>query len=329
MGDPFGPPGPPEGLQPSSPTLPLWPPGGNSSAQACRRTLGACGGAGLIPHFERFVAVDWSGAKGRRHRGIAVAVAEVGREAPRLIPPPNGKAWARAEVADWLLALPGPWLAGFDFSFAPPFLDRGAYLPGLEAPRDGPGFWAWVDAQCGDDPDLGAHGFLHGPARPHFWMGKADGEKRRFLRHRRCEMRFNASGGGKASTVFDFVGAAQVAAASFSGMRLLHRLAATVAVWPFAPAGERTVVEIYTRAMLRLAGGPGRKIRTASGLEAALAAFGSAPFPAAGVLSDHATDVIVAAAGLRALAPEARWWAPVGLSPEVARTEGWTFGIAD
>ena len=59
------------------------------------------------PEFDRFVAIDWSGAKGARHKGIAVAVAGAGVEAPRLVPPPsriggNGGGWARAEVADWL-----------------------------------------------------------------------------------------------------------------------------------------------------------------------------------------------------------------------------------
>ena len=49
--------------------------------------------------------------------------------------------WARAEVADWLLTQPPGLLAGFDFSFAPPFVDHGCYLPGLPGARDGPGFW--------------------------------------------------------------------------------------------------------------------------------------------------------------------------------------------
>ena len=53
--------------------------------------------------FTRFAAIDWSGAKGNRHRGIAVALCETGDEAPRLIDPPGG-AWSRMKVLDWLLA---------------------------------------------------------------------------------------------------------------------------------------------------------------------------------------------------------------------------------
>lgn len=276
--------------------------------------------------FDRFVGIDWSGAKGVRHRGIAVAVAEAGDGAPRLVPPPTAAGWARGDVADFLEALPGPVLAGFDFSFAPPFLARGCYLPGLRTAEDGPGFWAHVEA-LSDDPDFGAAGFMAGAARPHFWMGAADGPKADFLHWRVCELAFNRQGGGKASTLFDCVGAAQVAKASFSGMRVLHRLRGTFAIWPFDPPGERTVVEIYGRAMLRHAGGRGLKVRDMAALNAALVALGSAPVGVPEPFNDNQTDALVTAVALRRLSGEARWWAPDGLTPAIAQTEGWTFGI--
>jgi hypothetical protein len=276
--------------------------------------------------FDRFVAIDWSGAKGVRHKGIAVAVAEAGAAAPRLVPPPARGGWARGEVAEWLEALPGRVLAGFDFSFAPPFVDRGAYLPGLETAADGPGFWRHVDALSAD-PDFAALGFMQGAARPHFWMGAADGRKADFMRFRQCELVFNREGGGKAATLFDCVGAAQVSKASFAGMRVLHRLRPGFAIWPFDPPGGRTVVEIYGRAMLRHAGGRGLKIRDRAALDAALAVLGSLPFPGKDGLNDNQTDALVTAAALRTLSADPRWWRPVGLSDDIARTEGWTFGI--
>lgn len=276
--------------------------------------------------FDTFVAIDWSGAKGVRHRGIAVAVAEAGDRAPRPVAPPSPAGWARGEVADFLEGLPGRVLAGFDFSFAPPFVARGAYLPGLATADDGPGFWRHVDA-LSDDADYGAAGFMAGAARPHFWMGAADGRKADFLHWRVCELAFNAGGGGKASTLFDCVGAAQVAKASLAGMRVLNRLRGPFAVWPFDPPGERTIVEIYGRAMLRHAGGRGLKIRDGAALDAALAALGSDPVRPARPLDDNETDALVIAAALRRLAPDPRWWQPPALTPEIARTEGWTFGI--
>src|SRR5688572_9391203 len=191
-----------------------------------------------VSPFVRFAAIDWSGAKGRRHKGIAIAVAETGAKAPVLVRP--GHAWSRTEVLDWLLAAAeeSPTLFGFDFSFAPPIAARGEYLPGEDTPTDAKGFWAYVD-RCSDDEDLGAASFLERVHRRHFYFGAADGVKRDFLHHRVCEQAFNAMGGGKASTLYDAIGASQVAKASFAGMRLLHRLGGRVPVWPFDPLPAR------------------------------------------------------------------------------------------
>jgi hypothetical protein len=289
-----------------------------------------------MTHFTRFAAIDWSGAKGARHKGIAVAVCEAGEAAPRLVE--REKPWSRAEVLDWLVetAREEPTLYGFDFSYAPPMLARGAYLPGDTTATDARAFWAYVDRLC-DDEDLGAASFLEHHHRRHFYFGAADGTKADFLHHRLCEHVFNAAGGGKASTVFDAIGAAQVAKASFAGMRLLHRLGGRVPVWPFdfareeridpLPASGSLVVEIYTRLFIRLAGLSGRKVRRTAELDEALVALGSAPCRLPHDPSDHETDVLIAAAGLRSIAADPACWAPLSLTPAIACTEGWTFGV--
>lgn len=283
----------------------------------------------MSPRFDRFAAIDWSGAKGRRHKGIAVALAEAGGNAPVLVRADH--AWSRTEVLDWLLMTAGeaPTLFGFDFCAVPPIVARGEYLPGeIGLPREAKGFWAYVDAVSSDE-DLGAASFLETAHRRHFYFGAADGVKRDFLHHRVCETAFNAGGGGKASTVYDAIGAAQVAKASFAGMRLLHHLDGRVPIWPFDPLPARgsAVVEIYTRAFIQLAGLSGRKVRSRDQLDAALAAFGSAPAILVRDPSDHETDVLIAAAGLRTIAGDPAYWSPPGLTPELARTEGWTFGV--
>lgn len=282
-----------------------------------------------VPEFARFCAIDWSGAKGRRHKGIAVAMAEAGEAAPRLMHPDH--VWSRQEVLGWLLETAGqaPALFGFDFSFAPPMAVRGSYLPGEEGvPDEARSFWSYVDERC-EDEDLGAASFLEQTHRRHFYFGVADGAKRDFLHHRACEITFNATGGGKASTVYDAIGAAQVAKASFAGMRLLHHLDGRVPIWPFdsLPARGSLVVEIYTRVFIRLAGLSGRKVRDGTQLNGALAALGSAPIHLARPPSDHETDVLIAAAGLRAIASDPLYWRPPGLTPALASTEGWTFGV--
>ena len=281
--------------------------------------------------FTRFAAIDWSGAKGKRHKGIAVAMCEAGPAAPALVRPAH--IWSRTEVLDWLLAeaAKAPTLFGFDFSFAPPIAERGEYLPGERGiPSTAREFWAYVESRC-DDDDLGAASFLEEAHRRHFYFGVADGEKARFMHFRRCDARLNALGGRKTASAYDAIGAAQVAKASFSGMRLLHRLDGKVAIWPMdaLPDHGSAVVEIYTRIYLRRAGLSGTKVRSRAELNRALNGLGSAPAQLRFEPNDHQTDALVTAAGMRALAqsePDA--FAPPGLTPELARTEGWTFGVA-
>lgn len=285
----------------------------------------------MTPRFERFAAIDWSGARGKRHKGIAIAMCGAGAAAPVLVRP--GHVWSRMEVLDWLLetAAEAPTLFGFDFSFAPPIAERGEYLPGeADIPSTARLFWAYVD-RCCDDEDLGAAGFLERVHRRHFYFGIADGVKADFMHFRRCDAELNAQGGRKTASAYDAIGAAQVAKASFAGMRLLHRLDGKVPIWPMDPLPERgsAVVEIYTRIYLRRANLPGTKLRSRAELNRALKALGSPPARLRFEPNDHQTDALVTAAGMRALAmAEHRAFAPGGLTPEIARTEGWTFGVA-
>ena len=282
-----------------------------------------------MTRFESFVAIDWSGAKGKRHKGIAVAEAR-GVAAPRLIRP--GHVWSREEILRWLLkrAAKEPTLFGFDFSFAPPIVEQGEYLLGEpDVPKTARAFWAYVDAMC-DDDDLGAASFLEVAHRRHFYFGIADGVKADFVRFRQCDARLNAQGGRKTASAYDAIGAAQVAKASFAGMRLLHRLDGKVAIWPMdalADSGS-AVVEIYTRIYLRRAGMSGTKLRSRAALNLALEGLGSPPVQLRFEPNDHQTDALVTAAGMRQLArDEPRAFTPAGLTPRIAGSEGWTFGV--
>ena len=283
----------------------------------------------MTARFASYVAIDWSGAKGKRHKGIAIAEAR-GDAAPRLIRP--GHIWSREEVLGWLLkrAEKEPTLFGFDFSFAPPLGESGEYLPGEPGvPTTAREFWAYVDSRS-DDVDLGAASFLELAHRRHFYFGIADGVKADFMRFRQCDQQLNRQGGRKTASAFDAIGAAQVAKASFSGMRLLHRVDGKVAIWPIDPLPERgsAVVEIYTRIYLRRAGMSGTKLRSRADLNAALIGLNSKPVRLRFEPNDHQTDALVTAAGMRQLArTEPLAFDPAGLTPDIARSEGWTFGI--
>jgi hypothetical protein len=279
--------------------------------------------------FESFVAIDWSGAKGKRHKGIAIAEAR-GKGAPRLVR--AGHNWSREEVLAWLLRRGARerTLFGFDFSFAPPILERGEYLIGEpNVPKTAREFWAYVDRRS-DDEDLGAASFLEQAHRKHFYFGIADGVKAEFVRFRQCDARLNGQGGRKTASAYDAIGAAQVAKASFSGMRFLHRLNGQIAIWPMDPLPEcgSVVVEIYTRIYLRRAGLTGTKLRSRAELNRALRGLGAPPARLRFEPNDHQTDALVSAAGMRALArQEPRAFCPAGLTLDIGQAEGWTFGV--
>lgn len=282
-----------------------------------------------MPRFTSFACVDWSGAKGGRHPGIALAICEVGDVAPTIVDPP-GKAWSREGIAEWLLSQTFDLLIGFDFSFAPPKILRGEYLPGDPTPDNARDFWAYVDDLC-DDEDLGAASFLEQHHRRHFYLGAADGRKADFMHWRRCDALSIQGDSGKTSCVFDAIGASQVAKASFAGMRMLNRVGQQLPVWPFDPVPKNgpLLVEIYTSIAARASGvRKGRsKLRDGEALDVALAAFGTQPHIPLERYTDHATDAIITAAWLRHVAEQKSLWTPDPLTPEIASTEGWTFGV--
>jgi hypothetical protein len=71
----------------------------------------------------------------------------------------------------------------------------------------------------------------------------------------------------------------------------------------------------------------GKKLRNRVDLNRALAGLGSKPVRLRFVPNDHQTDALVTAAGMRAHLDYDLSFTPRGLTPELAQTEGWTFGI--
>jgi hypothetical protein len=287
-----------------------------------------------MDRFDHFVAIDWSGAKGERLDGIAIASCKAGTDAPTLVD--AERRWSRAGVLDWLMKhLPSNSLVGVDLSPGLPFDPAEGYFPGwIDSPIDAKALWKMVDEICADDPHFAATSFVaHPEARRHFRHAKGD-----------CGDRFEPGGGRlritekqqakqklTPSSCFNLIGAAQVGKSSLTGMRVLHKLSGSIPVWPFDPLPERgsTIVEIYTSLAARAAKIPkGRsKMRSGASLDDALGVLGSARHIALPRYTDHATDAILTAAWLRANAAREALWSPKGLTPLIAQSEGWTFGV--
>jgi hypothetical protein len=283
--------------------------------------------------FTSYVAIDWSGAKGARQKGIAVAACVAGNKAPELVRP--GHRWSRQDVLDWTKHdLPDESLVGLDRTPGLPFDPADGYFPGWDrSPKNARDLWRLIDEVSNEDPHLGVSSFVNHPeARRHFRHGKDDcgdlfpggAGRMRVTEERQREHKLSPS------SCFNLVGAAQVGKSSLTGMRVLNRLEGILPIWPFdaLPKHGSVIVEIYTSLAARAAGiPPGRsKMMDGPALDAALRKLGvddHAPLPQ---YTDHATDAILTAAWMRDNAHRSELWHPAGLD-DVASTEGWTFGV--
>jgi hypothetical protein len=282
----------------------------------------------VSPSFERFIAIDWSGARGPGYRGIAVAVCET-QGPPQIVPPP-GRFWTRDEVVPWLhqrAAENAATLAACDFAFS---IARDAVRAMTGAPA-APALWSLVDRVCAEEVDCGAHGFIsHAHYAPYFWS--AGKRPAAWVAHTRTtESACRVEGLGSPETPLKLIGAKQVGRSAFTGMRALERWRRNerIAFWPFdRRAAPLTLAELYPRLFIRAGGGGNRKLRDGAALNACLGALGSPPAESGGVLDDHATDALVSAAGLRHAARNWRnLWTPAGLSATAAEAEGWILGV--
>lgn len=288
--------------------------------------------------FQHFLAIDWSGAKGPRQKGIALALAHAAGGPPVLVDP--GRGWSRPDVLDILRDhLPPDTLVGMDLGISLPFTDAESFFPGWDdSPPDAKSLWALIDRICREDPNLEATSFVSHPEAARYFRHSKEyvGDRFHLPDASTREGRFRVAeeaqraGGVRPVSNFNLVGAAQVGKSSLTGMRMLHRLEGAIPVWPIDPFPMRgsVIVEMYTS--IASQGGGARKgrtkLRSHEELNDALATLGSLPVAGEGPIDDHSSDALVTAAWLRKIGPDAAYWHPAGLTAEIARTEGWTFG---
>lgn len=283
--------------------------------------------------FTHFAAIDWSGAVGPVQRGIAVALCERSGGSPVLLRPGT---WSREKVLDWLGGgMPANTLLGLDLGLSLPFADRAAFFPGWsDSPADAMALWALVDRLCADDPYLAATSFVDHPQASRYFR-RPGGREGDLFGGGRGRLRVTEFGqmrmGLNPYSNLNLVGAAQVGKSSLTGMRVLNRLGGAIPVWPFDPPPARgsVIVEIYTSLAAVAAGRRKGRIKMSSieELNVALAALGSPPVRETGPIDDHGADALLTAAWLRTVASRPEMWSPAGMTADIARTEGWTFGV--
>jgi len=222
---------------------------------------------------------------------------------------------------------------GFDFAFGFPFEEEDGYLGGKASGIDDIfSLWSLLEAKSCGDPDFGCMRFIaDADYASLFWLNGAKPE-RWVERKRRTEHACAEVTKTRPDSLYKMLHSKQVGKASITGMRVLHHIRTnthgSVAIWPFQPVRDSAIVEIYPTMFRKMAAGAIAKIRSLSQLNAALRRIGSEPIRrSVKDFSDHETDALLSAAGLRNIARNPAVWNPhQTTSPRVQR-EGWIFGV--
>jgi hypothetical protein len=290
-----------------------------------------------IPEFDAFIAIDWSGAA-RSYDGIAVARCELGNAAPELVEP-RATRWTRQEIAEWLegqLKSGERLLIGFDFAFGFPFEPAVGYLGGRAPDVDDIfALWDLIETKSCGDPDFGCSNFVNDPALAGLFWTTGPRPTTWIERKRRAERACAEFTTTRPDTLYKLLHSKQVGKASITGMRVLHqvrtRAGNRVAIWPFETIRHSAMVEIYPTIFRQRATHSVAKLKTKSQLDAALEHFGSrsTSLSSRRKLSDHDTDALISAAGLRVVARDHGIWAPRELATARVQREGWIFGVGE
>jgi hypothetical protein len=286
--------------------------------------------------LDGIIAIDWSGAKIPK-KSIQVAACYNGVGEVKLVCPPNSaRSWARSTVYEWLTTQVASkrLLVGFDFAFAYPFRDKGAYFPShRSSPATPKGLWQIIDETCNKAKDFYGGAFYKLPDAPfadYLQYQKYTG-RRYQPRFRATECRARAMG-LTPSSAFKCVGAS-VGVGSVAGMRFLHKLTRDdrMAIWPFvhniAP-GQSVVVEIFPQVFLQ---GSIDIPRGSSNRELVNLASSQFKLPIScghnNTVTEDERDALVSAAGMFRLASEEWPWHPQDVSERILAKEGWIFGV--
>lgn len=289
--------------------------------------------------FKKFIAIDWSGARGPRPKNLKTAVCEPGELAPSLVGATKGKHWRRDELFDWIVgeAEEHCILVGLDFAFAYPYCDHNAYFPeNVSGPKSALELWQTVESICQTEQNFYG-GPLYQDRRSPFYeyfcyqthTGLYYDNKRLRKTEQACKLLRT-----QPTCSFKCVGPDQVGSGSAAGMRALHFIdkdyGNLLAIWPFngLAKGKSVLVEIFPRLFFTMAKEDPRQVNNISVVNAVLRHFGSKPLPqGTRTESEDEADAIVSAAALRSLSSNGKVWHPQSLDKEVRIHEGWIFGI--
>ena len=293
-----------------------------------------------MKNFQVFIGIDWSGAKTPKNSpAIAVSSCEQGNSAPVLHTGP----WSRTRISEYIESLANSSdriLIGIDANFG---YAQEVGIAQFGHNYDHQTLWKAVEHSSLDHDNFFAAGFWQ--AWPDYFWTKGKQPEHMTLPKRATEIACVDAGLGHPESPFKLIGAKQVGKGGLAAMRmawhLKQKLGDKLCIWPFEPdltdSADIVITEIYPRQFLKRTGHGNKKIKTIDQLNDSLVSLGSEPYPKGSdsqlpLITDHDTDALVSAAGLRKLCGtdgliSNRLAHPKGLTSDKAKREGWIFGV--
>lgn len=291
-----------------------------------------------MKNFDLFIGIDWSGSKAVNTKSIAVSEVPQGNIPPKLLPDIR----SRTSVFDYILNLANTTkriLIGIDANFG--------YSHKVGEKHFGQNYtyldqWKIVDEYSKENFNFYAGGFWnHSKFTNDFWQnGKAPHWFYPETLRRKTEIQCIADGYGHPESPFKIIGAKQVGKGGLAAQRMAYALKQKIgdklAVWPFEDTDKAQIImtEIYPRQFIMRAKHGTTKLKTLADLNKILPYFNAKPIEGTAKVSDHDTDALVSAVGLRYLCgqdmdiPRAIS-NPPSMDDLSRRCEGWIFGVGD
>jgi hypothetical protein len=190
-----------------------------------------------------------------------------------------------------------------------------------------------IDDSSGGEADFGCSTFTCHPRYSSLFWKAGRLPEGWVEQKRRTELACAETTSTRPETVYKLLGSKQVGKASLTGIRVLNHIRRVrrdrVSFWPFERPKGSTITEIYPTLFRKSATESLAKLRSLRDLNEALAGFGSDAVPrSTRNFSDHETDALISAAGLRCLAKRQETWSHPELASRQVQREGWIFGVA-
>ncbi len=289
--------------------------------------------------YDEYIAIDWSGAESIYTKSISVASIKASSKNVDLISAPQHKLWSRDQVFDFLSEKINQnqkrVFVGIDanFSYAKDIIYT--QFPDISHAYE---LWARIDEICKSTPNFYAKNFwTHNDYQKYFWT---TGPKTtdHMNKQRITEIECVRQKIGYPESPFKLIGTKQVGKGGLSVMRMLHHLKNSfgnkIGIWPFdhddvLQHAQIVLAEIYPRLFIRKAGWGNKKILMHDDLKQVLDFYHSS-YNHNEQLSDHITDALISAAGLKFLhvQEDCQSFMPK-LDEEIRHYEGWIWGVSE